>query len=327
MNKAPPLFALLILLLLSLSLAISIGTVHLAWLDIIHGLLQPRHTLAGRIIWQIRLPRALAAMTTGGLLAISGALLQILLRNPLAEPYVLGISGGAACAYLLAILLGLSAVLLPVMSFAGALIASVLVLLLSACQRQFSPLRLLLTGIILAAGWGAVNSLLLVMMPERQLHGILFWLIGDLQTQGMPWLGIIVFVIGLIASILLAPALNILARGQWVAQSLGLAVKQVQILIYCLAALLTAVAVTQAGTVGFVGLIIPQCLRLMIGNDQRLLLPAAGLLGGAFLVLADCLARSLIAPQELPIGVVTALLGVPVFLLLLLRNKGNNIQC
>jgi iron complex transport system permease protein len=275
-------------------------------------------------------PRALAAFATGGLLALAGALMQVLLRNPLADPYILGLSGGSAVGALAAMLLGLGSVLIDVGAFAGAFLSMLVVFALAnrdfawmqaAGEVDASP-RLLLTGVVLAAGWSAVVTLLLTVAPEAQLRGILFWLMGDLggaDTYGLPLCALAA------AFIVLCPIgreLNVMLAGPVVAQSLGVAVAPLRRVIYFVASVATALAVTTAGTVGFVGLVVPHALRLVIGNDQRILLPACALAGGTLLVIADTLARSVIAPQQLPVGAVTAVLGVPTFMYLLLRSGG-----
>jgi iron complex transport system permease protein len=178
-----------------------------------------------------------------------------------------------------------------------------------------------LTGVIVAAGWGAVVALLLALAPEGQLRGMLFWLIGDLSSPPAAWTPLVVLALALVVALPFARDLNALARGQSVAAALGVAIGSLPWLIFALAALLTAVAVTTAGAIGFVGLIVPHAVRLLIGNDQRTLLPASALAGGAMLLIADTLARQLVAPAQLPVGVVTALIGVPVFLVLLRREQ------
>ncbi len=275
------------------------------------------------IVRDLRLPRALAAFATGGLLAVAGALMQVLLRNPLADPYVLGLSGGAAAGSLTAMLAGLAALAAPA-AFAGAFASTLLVFALARAGERtpWTASRLLLTGVVVAAGWGALISLLLTLAADAQVKGMLFWLIGDLSgaTRAAPALGTLAFV--LVVALALARDLNVLARGEDTAAALGVAVPRVTLALHALAALATAAAVTTAGSVGFVGLIVPHALRLAVGNDQRLLLPASALGGGALLVLADTLARTIAAPLQLPVGVITALVGVPVFLWLLSRGRG-----
>ena len=179
----------------------------------------------------------------------------------------------------------------------------------------------MLTGVIIAAGWGAVVALLLSLAPEAQLRGMLFWLIGDLSAPPAAWTPLAVLGLALAAALPFARDLNALSRGDAVAAALGVSTARLPWLIFALAALLTAVAVTTAGAIGFVGLIVPHAVRLVIGNDQRALLPASTLAGGAMLLVADTLARQLAAPAQLPVGVVTALIGVPVFLILLRRER------
>jgi iron complex transport system permease protein len=178
----------------------------------------------------------------------------------------------------------------------------------------------LLTGVIVAAGCSAAVALILSVAPEHQLRSMLFWLMGDLSHAGSPWPALLVLALGLAVTLPLSRDLNLLARGDLVARTLGVSVRGLRGAVYVLASLLTAVAVTTSGSVGFVGLIVPHLVRLAIGNDQRVLLPAAALAGGSLLVVADTLARTVVAPQQLPVGVLTALLGVPVFLFLLSRQ-------
>ncbi len=274
------------------------------------------------IVRELRLPRAVAAFATGGLLALAGTLMQVLLRNPLADPYVLGISGGAAVAALGALLAGLAAWVAPA-AFIGASGSTLLVFGLAragAGRASWAAVRLLLTGVVVAAGWGALIALLLTLSPDAQVKGMLFWLLGDLSaaTLGVPALAVLA--LALMVAMAVGRDLNLIARGDDTAQALGIAVGRVTLIAHGVAALTTAVAVATAGSVGFVGLLAPHALRLLIGNDQRLLLPAAVLAGGSLLLLADTLARTVVAPLQLPVGVLTALIGVPAFLVLLSRG-------
>ncbi|MBY6032789.1 iron ABC transporter permease [Marinobacter daepoensis] len=273
------------------------------------------------LLLDLRLPRTVSAFAAGGLLAVAGALMQVLLRNPLADPYVLGLSGGAATGALLAMLAGAGMVLVSGAAFAGALFATVLVFGLAHGTGSWTPSRLLLTGVVTAAGWGAAITLMLAVTPAHQLPGMLYWLMGDVSYARTPWPGLLVLTAAVIAMIPLARSLNVLARGPMQAAALGVSVRPLEWTIYVLASLLTATAVTSVGSIGFVGLIVPHMLRLILGNDQRLILPASALAGGTLLVLADTLARTVIAPEQLPVGVITALLGVPTFLLLLYRSR------
>jgi iron complex transport system permease protein len=199
-------------------------------------------------------------------------------------------------------------------------LAMALVFQLARSGGSWTPTRLLLTGVVLAAGWGALISLILTVSPAAPLRGMLFWLMGDLGYSSTPLPAALVLVLGLTVCWPLARDLNILQRGEIQAGALGVATGRIQLWLYLLASLFTATAVVQAGSIGFVGLVIPHLIRLLGINDHRLLLPAAALAGGGLLVLADTLARSLLAPQQLPVGIITALLGVPLFLYLLQRE-------
>jgi iron complex transport system permease protein len=273
------------------------------------------------LILELRLPRTLSAFATGGLLAVAGALMQVLLRNPLADPYVLGLSGGAAFAALLAMLSGLAGWLVSGSAFAGALLSTLLVFGLAHGSGSWTPARLLLTGVVMASGWGALITLVLAVAPARQLPGMLYWLMGDLSQSASPGPALALLVGVCVLLMPLGRTLNVLARGPLQAAVLGVSVRPLEWLVYLVASLMTATAVTIAGTVGFVGLVVPHLLRLLLGNDQRLILPACALAGGTLLVLADTLARGVVAPEQLPVGVVTAMIGVPTFLYLLYRNR------
>lgn len=287
------------------------------YLAVLHG---EHNGLTWQVIERLRFPRALHAMITGGLLASAGALLQILLRNPLAEPYVLGISGGASVFALLAMLGGLAGLAVSGAAFAGALLSMLLVFGLARGQHSWSPNRLLLTGVVLATGWGAMISFLLSIAPQGQLRNLLFWLMGDLSFAQHLWPGSLTLLIGLLLMLLKARQLNVLTLGGNQAQALGVEVTRLQWQIYVLASFMTAMAVVQAGSIGFVGLIVPHILRLVGLRDHRFLIPGCVLVGGGLLVIADTLARSLFADVVLPVGVLTAALGVPVFLVLLYRG-------
>lgn len=277
------------------------------------------------IVLGLRLPRALAAFACGALLALAGALMQVLLRNPLADPYVLGISGGAGIGALLAMLLGLAGIFIPALAFVGALAAMFLVFGLARGDGSWTQTRLLLTGVVISAGCGAVVALILTIAPEQKIQGMLFWLMGDLAQSSTPLPALILLALTLLATLPHARELNLLTRGEHQALTLGVPVPRLRLLIYLVASLATAGAVTAAGSIGFIGLIVPHLVRLAVGsnmgNDYRLLLPAVVLAGGSLLTLADTLARTIVAPMQLPVGVLTALIGVPVFLYLLGRGR------
>jgi iron complex transport system permease protein len=316
--------------LAAFALALVTGSSHLPLHELLHALASPGDSVAGEIVVRLRLPRALAAFSVGGLLALAGALMQVLLRNPLADPYVLGLSGGAAVGALGAMLAGLGAFAVNFGAASGALAAIMLVFALArrdfVRQQMFGALeaspRLLLTGVIMAAGWGAVITLILTLAPEAKLRGMLFWLLGDLNGAESWTPALLVLVLALAVTYPAARDLNVLLRGEALAHALGVRVAPLRRLVYVVASVATALAVTTAGAIGFVGLVVPHALRLALGNDQRMLLPASALAGGTLLLLADTAARSLLAPQQLPVGVITALVGVPAFMFLLMRSPG-----
>ncbi|MEH6472716.1 MAG: iron ABC transporter permease [Halopseudomonas sp.] len=276
------------------------------------------------VVVELRLPRALSAMVVGAQLALAGCLMQALLRNPLADPYVLGVSGGASVAALLSIMFGLGGMWVSGSALVGALLNMVLVFGLVQRNGRWSSGRLLLTGIVIASGWGAMVSFLLAVSDGKELKGMLFWLMGDFSHSGYPGWNTLWLVLGLLFSLAAARPLNILVRGELQARALGVDPRPLQIGLYLLTSILTASAVTQAGSIGFLGLVVPHLVRLLIGSDHRWLLPCSAITGAVLLLLADTLARTLIAPQQLPVGVITALLGVPLFLFLL--NRDNRVE-
>ncbi len=313
--------------------ALTLGSVSIPPRQALGALFAPAggDPLAGEIVRTLRLPRALAGFGCGALLALAGALLQVLLRNPLAEPYVLGVSGGAAGFALAAMIAGAAWWWVDAASFAGALLSVALVLGLAHRSLRLGPARgdareasprLLLTGVVVAAGWGALITLMLSIAPDSRLRGIVFWLAGDLGSAAPPWFALAALACALLAALPVAPQLNVLLRGELGAAALGVPVARLRLRLYLIASLAAAASVTTAGTIGFIGLVVPHGLRLAFGNDQRMLLPAAALAGGTAVMAADLVARTVIAPAQLPVGAMTALIGVPVFLWMLLRGPG-----
>ncbi|WP_020204319.1 MULTISPECIES: FecCD family ABC transporter permease [Cupriavidus] len=313
-------------------LSLAVGSVPLSAAQVWHALAgggADTADTASAIVRELRLPRAAAAFACGGLLALTGALMQVLLRNPLAEPYVLGVSGGAATGALGAMLMMWPLWTVQAGAAGGALFSMLLVATLARRDLLHPQVqgghheagsRLLLTGVILAAGWGALITLILSVAPEARLRGMLFWLTGDLGGTASYGLALGALALAVLLAMPLARALNAMLMGETVAQALGVRVGAVRMSVFVLASVAIAVAITSAGSIGFVGLVVPHLVRLAWGNDQRLLLPASALLGGALLMAADLVARTVIAPAQLPVGVITALLGVPTFLFLLLRR-------
>jgi iron complex transport system permease protein len=275
----------------------------------------------------LRSSRALTAFVTGAALSLAGVMMQALLRNPLADPYVLGISAGAAVGALAALLFMYAAWVVDAAAFAGAVTISSLLYLLArrdlrgGAAAEGGASLLLLTGVILSSACIAIVTLMLSIAPESRLRSMVFWMIGDLSGAPLRWLPWIVLAAALVFALRSARALNVMALHAESAATLGIRVGPLRKGLFFSSGLLTASAVTSAGSIGFVGLIIPHACRFAFGPDHRVLIPAATLSGGSFLVLADTLARTALAPQQLPVGVVTALIGAPVFLYQLHRLR------
>jgi iron complex transport system permease protein len=274
---------------------------------------EPAHT----VVMELRVPRMLSALAIGALLAVAGTLLQALFRNPLADSYVLGVSGGSSLGALLALLVGGSLWLVQASAAAGAVLATLLVL---ALARGGGTVRVLLTGVVLASACGALVTLVLVLADNGQLRGMMFWLAGDLGWAAHPWTMAGTALLATAAVSLVARPLDVLATGEITAQSLGLDLPRWRMIIVILAGMLTAGAVIQGGTIGFVGMVVPHLVRLAFGTAaHRVVVPAAALAGGTLLAAADLVARTVAAPRQLPVGAIMALLGVPIFLALLRR--------
>jgi iron complex transport system permease protein len=309
---------LLLLLLAALSalvMAVMIGSSSLTPARTIAALLGHGDSLDIAIVQGLRLARAAAAFSVGALLAVAGLLLQALFRNPLADPYVIGVSGGASVGALTALISGAGLLSLHLSAALGALAVGVCTWLLG---RRGGLLRLLLTGVVLASACGAITSLMLAVADSTQLRGMVFWLAGDVSFAGPPAPLLLAVAVAVLGSTLAGRWLNVLAAGELRAASLGLAASSARFGVFTLAAALVALAVLAAGPVGFVGLTAPHLSRMLLGTgDHRGVAPACALLGGTLLILADLLARTLAAPQQLPVGAVTALVGVPMFLWLL----------
>lgn len=305
----------------SLLLAVSVGSSKLRLGGIPGALTGGPDSIARQVILGLRLPRALNAFSTGGLLALAGVLMQVLLRNPLADPYVLGISGGAAVAALAAILLGLGGLMVDGAAGVGALCATLLVFALAHGRGGWTPQRLLLTGVVVASGCAAVVSLMLALGDESRLRGMLFWLMGDLSFARFSPGALVLLLAAAAGATAGARSLNVLARGDIESQTLGISPRPARVALFCATAALTAAAVTTAGGIGFIGLLTPHLVRLMAGGDHRVVVPASVLLGGSLLTLADTVARVAAAPRQLPVGALTALIGVPLFLILMRRER------
>ncbi|MGI9308767.1 MAG: FecCD family ABC transporter permease [Gammaproteobacteria bacterium] len=313
--------ALVALCLLAFFFAVTSGSATQGFADIWQSLEGSSASTARDVIFNLRVPRALTAFGTGAALALAGTFMQVLLRNPLADPYILGTSGGAAAAALVCMALGGFGLFLDAAAFVGALGSTLLVFALARSKGNWAPGRLLLTGVVVAAGWSAFVSLVLALAPDRNLRGMLFWLMGDFSYSLDPVPVLLLSAIAVVIGMGLARPLNVLATGDQQAALLGVNVRPLRIALYFISALLTAVAVTTAGTVGFVGLVIPHLIRLAGGSDHRVVIPCSALAGGCLLVVSDTLARTVVAPRQLPVGAITALVGVPLFLYLLRRTR------
>jgi len=334
MNKATKtnrrwLWQLLLLIspLLAILISLSAGSLDLSWNQLLtiflHG---PGTEIEQVIIWEIRLPRALLAGLVGAALSLSGVTFQAVLRNPLADPYLLGVSGGAALGAVAALTCGFqSPIIIPLAAFIGALMALLLVYLVAQAHTCSSH-TLILSGVMVGSLAAALLLFLLWRAPADATRQAIFWLAGNLSLANPDWLpwGWLWVLIGFLLLWSQSLNLDLLTQGEETAADLGLDVGKTRLILFVLAGALTACAVSLAGLVGFVGLVIPHICRLLWGPGHRLLLPFSALLGGSFLIVADAIARSLYAPAEIPVGVVTALLGAP-FFLFLLRRKGGGL--
>ncbi|HHX73427.1 MAG TPA: iron chelate uptake ABC transporter family permease subunit [Firmicutes bacterium] len=285
----------------------------------------PANTVS--IIWQLRLPRVLLGALVGAALALSGVSFQGLLRNPLADPFTIGVSSGAATGATLAIFLrqffGLSfPQMVPLFAFAGALVALFFVYNLARIGGQVPVVTLLLAGVVVSSFLSAIISLLMVFAGEN-MQGIFFWLSGGLLLRSWPeiWFVLPYLTAGFLVLIAFARDLNVLLMGEEAAMSLGVNVEKTKKILLLTASLVTAAAVSVSGMIGFVGLVIPHAVRLVTGPDHRILLPASALVGATFLVWADVVARTVLAPQEIPVGIITAFVGAPFFIYLLRKKK------
>ncbi|MFO0706028.1 MAG: iron ABC transporter permease [Nitrospira sp.] len=282
----------------------------------------------GVIFLQVRLPRVLMAFLVGGSLAAVGVTLQALLRNPLADPYVLGVSSGAALGAALAMLLGVASTalwlpLLPVWGFIGGLLALALIYHAAQSRGRLPIHSLLLAGVILNAILTAIIMFVTSIMEPARSAGFMTWLMGALAGPSLGNLAVTASYVVVVGAVLFryAPVLNVLTQGEEVARSLGVDTERTKKQLYVLTALLTGAVVSVSGMIGFIGMVVPHAVRLVIGTDHRLLMPASALAGGMFLVMSDTVARTVLAPAEIPVGIVTALAGGPFFLSLLLRQK------
>jgi len=309
--------------LVAMALGLSVGATSLP-LGSVWQALGDASAPGAAIVRELRLPRVLLAFSVGGALGVSGAALQALIRNPLADPYLLGLSGGAGLGAVSAMALALPLVWgVPAAAFVGALGAVALVYRLSVVAgRRLDPRVLLLAGVIVGAFAGAIMTTIITLSTAEQLRNAFLWLLGGFSAASWESVWIFVGYALLPLGVLLAQArpLDLLTIGDEPAQTLGVDVERLKRIVLLCTSLLTAAGVAVCGIIGFVGLVVPHALRGLVGPLHRRLLPAVFLAGGGFLVLADAAARTVVRPVELPVGVVTALIGVPLFALLLRRS-------
>lgn len=319
--------------------AVAVGSVTISFATVVRIMIEQLHPgsiiptwtpTEAQIVWDFRLPRALLGVIVGAALAVSGATLQAMVRNPLADPYIFGVSSGASVGAVAVLTLGTAFVgglSLSLAAFVGALIAMAIVYLMAQQQGRTTPMRLVLAGVALNYVLSAVTSYLVLRAsgPNQGVTAVLTWLAGSLGSAEWANLGLPGFVVFTVTGVLLlqARALNALLAGEETATGLGIDVERFRIRLFVMTSLLVGVVVAISGAIGFVGLMIPHIVRMIVGSDHRRVLPVAALLGSIYLVLVDLIARTIIAPQELPVGMVTAAFGGPFFLWLLRHRMGN----
>lgn len=322
-------------LLASIIAATLFGTANIGPLDVLSTILrhvglgaiaptEPLPRLLDSLIWQSRIPRVLLAAAVGIALAVSGAVLQSVTRNPLADPYLLGVSSGASTGAVAVLLLGVGggAISLSTGAFLGALLSFGVLLVLIGAGRVANPARVVLTGVLVSQFFAALTSIILMVNGDaNSTRGFTYWLLGSLA--GARWEPLIVtgslILVGVLAIQFFTPALDAFTFGWDAAAALGINVTAARVWLMILTAVVTAAAVAASGAIGFIGLLVPHAVRILVGPSHRILLPVSGIVGAIFLIWADTLARTAFSPHELPVGVITAVLGAPAFALILRR--------
>jgi len=315
-----------LVLIIAVFMGISIGSTSNGLADVFHSLFGKDKTgsMLGTIIWQIRLPRVLLAALVGAALSLGGLVFQALLRNPLAEPYILGISGGAAIGAITGILLGLSRFPgVSSMAFLGSMATLFLLLAMSSGQTVLKKESLLLSGVMVNSFCSAIIMFLISMTQDSRLHNIMFWLMGDMSMTDLNQTGILALTLlpCFIIIFFLSNSMNLLLMGKEMALTMGVNIKFVTLTLLIVTSFMVSSTVSNCGLLGFVGLVMPHLLRLVLGPDHRVLVPACILGGGSYMVVCDLLARTLPKQGEMPAGVVTAMIGAPLFIYLLKRTK------
>lgn len=320
------------LLVAGLLLSVMVGSVPVAPREVVRALLEGTRATDDpvvAVVRQIRLPRAILAGLVGACLALAGLGFQAISRNPLADPSVLGVSSGASFGVLVATLLGLAGpfanpAVVTLFAFAGALLAAVIVYAIAQVDGRLPITTLLLSGVIIGLFFSSCVMLMTALLAATELQSVVFWLMGNLAPASGRALAVLALVLGVGVAAISREAgrLNLLALGEEQALQLGVEAERVKRLVFIAASLVTGAAISAAGSIGFVGLIVPHAARMVLGPDNRTLVPAAGLLGAAFLILADLIARTVVAPAELPVGVITSFCGAPLFVYLLRTRRG-----
>ena len=320
-----------VLLVVVATVGVAVGSVPLSpravWgviVDHLRG--RSSSSVADSIVWEIRLPRVLLAAVVGAALTVTGAVVQVLVRNKLADPYLLGVSSGASvgatAVLLFGSLAGLGLWALSVGAVAGALVAMVLVFVVSQRGGQLAPNQLILSGVVLAAMFSSVTSFLLFKGNPQATQTVLFWLLGSFGSANWQQLPIpaVVLVVAVVVLFTQARSLNALAAGHEVAASVGIDVASLRRRLFLITSVIAGVAVAVSGVIGFIGLVVPHIVRLAVGSDHRRLLPVGALFGASFTIVGDLLTRTIVAPQEMPMGVITAFIGAPTLIWLLRRR-------
>lgn len=316
-----------ILLLLTGVFSLCIGTVSIPFKNILYSFLNADESVQRSIIIDIRLPRILLGIAVGGSLSLAGVLLQGMFRNPLVEPYTLGISGGAALGVCLNIIFNLNqyigALTLPLAGFIGALCVIILIYFLSMRKGIIKIQSLLLTGVMISFISSSIIMLLMSISRNDDLHGIIYWIMGSLEesNRSLIYTVLIVSLAGLVLTSFFSNKLNALSLGEEEAQHLGVNIERSKRILFIVSSLLTGLCVSVAGIIGFVGLVVPHFMRIIFGSDHRILLITAFLSGGIFLIFCDTIARTIISPLELPVGVITGIIGGFLFIFALSRKR------
>ncbi len=322
MDRGIILIALACMAILALIISMIYGAVEISLSTIIHTIMTDTiRTTEEMVIWNIRLPRNIVAALVGASLAVSGAILQAVMKNPLADPQIVGVSSGAGLAGIIVLILFPSyEYIVPMVAFLGALSASILVYAL-AWKNGIRPTRIILAGVAVSAFLGSGISALLVFYGDR-VQGALLWMVGGLSARSWPQVYVLApyTVVGLVLACMGAKRLTILSLGDETAKGLGLPVEQTRFIMTAVASLLAAGAVSIAGLIGFVGLIVPHIMRMIIGTDYRFLIPSSACMGAIVLVISDTIGRTIVSPVEIPVGIIMAFFGAPFFLYLLRRE-------